>query len=1100
MALKFVCGEKKTGKTAYILNELKKNKNSIIIVPEQTLFLYEKKILNELSEEHSFNIQILSFKKLALKLLHDDEKFNRIKLLDADTKALLIEKILLNNKDKLTVLKNAASNPAFSEKISTQISEFKKYLIGFDKINELADTKDLDKKLKDKLSDIGLIYGEYENKINDVYLDLDDLLVTAANKISKNMIYKNSNIYIDSFTGFTGEELYMIDAFLKSGANVTVALTLLKERSLNNGDIGFTVKKTYDKLKKLAAKNEIPINEIVLDTSFFDSREIEFLAKSFDLYCDSYENTVSDISIIRCRNLKYECENLASKIVEDIKYNNARPAEMAVVVPDIKEYSDYIKENFEKFNISFYSNEKKSVYDMPVAALINNIFNIILSGNRMDVIIAYLKSGYFFKGEEEKIYKFESFIKSTGVRAYQLMKKPFSEIIEDKKAYNFIISDEEVLTDVYNKAIYPVICLKENILSKKTAEDYSYALFEYFNKISLPDTLSEYASEYELIGDITTARQLIQVYNYILESMERTTLVLSDVKVSFDEYKSIIVSALKNKNISSIPVLCDSILLTEPEGFFNDSYKYIYVIGVNDGKIPKVMSTEGIINEEERQLLMSFGIELSMSAEMKITENRFKIFDVLTSPSKKLYLSYPEYSKSGAELEGSYFINEIKEMFLLNEEKENIVYSTKRYLLKDVLSSISQKNIEKNKENIAYLSMEEEYFNLINNTLSKLKDFSFGKVKKLLGSSIRVSTTNMEKYNSCAFSYFIRYVLRAKENEEYSINSAGLGTVMHLILEMFSLKLKKDNMDFSQVDDSYIRKNLDSIIKDASHKVNNGVFNSDIKSEVFKRKIYSTAYKTINLIRQHFIKGSFIATGFEVDFGREESELEGIAFDVGDGRKVILNGVIDRVDKFTKDGCEYIRIVDYKSSQKTLDFYEVVTGLKMQLAVYLMNAMGKESIDKIKPGGMLYLTLKSPVITISSPTEEDTVEAKIKEKLTMKGFYLNTSEIAEAMDEGFKENHKSEIVDLELDKSGIPKNKNTLSLEEFKTLLSYVRTNVEKGGKKIFDGEFSINPVKVNQNTACDYCPYGAVCMFDNENSEMKNITKIPRDEIFTGS
>ena len=73
MALHFITGEKKSGKTSFIINELKKNKDSYIIVPEQTLFLYEKKILNELLEEHSFNVKILSFKKLSLKLLHNDD-------------------------------------------------------------------------------------------------------------------------------------------------------------------------------------------------------------------------------------------------------------------------------------------------------------------------------------------------------------------------------------------------------------------------------------------------------------------------------------------------------------------------------------------------------------------------------------------------------------------------------------------------------------------------------------------------------------------------------------------------------------------------------------------------------------------------------------------------------------------------------------------------------------------------------------------------------------------------------------------------------------------------------------------------------------------
>lgn len=1105
MSLKFILGEKKSGKTSYILEELKKNKDSFIIVPEQTLFLYEKTILEKLGEEHSFNTNIFSFKKLAEKLLSSDECYNRIKLLDNDTKSLVIEKILLSNKDKLVSFKNAVSSPGFSEKLSSQIGEFKKYLIDKETILKISKSDDINKNLKDKLKDLSFVYNEYEEKIKDIYLDFDDLIKTASDKVISEKLFLNTNIYIDSFTGFTGEELYMIKAFLHNKANVFISLSHIEGRCDNFGDLNYTVKNTKNKLIKIADSMGEQWDEIVLKDCFIKNPSIKFLSDNYTLNSnEKYQGDCENIKIIKCRNIKYECENLASMIVSHIIKSNASLNDMAVIVPDIKEYVPYLNDALSTFDISCYSNEKTSVYDMPVAMLLNNVFNIILSSNRMDVIMGYLKSGYFFKDNPDKIYKFEEFVRKTGIRAFHLLKKPFLEIIEEKKAYNFKICNEEDLIDVYNRAIYPLVKLKEKVAQKESAKDYSVLIYDFFKEINLDKTLLNYGKEYEEKGDIIKGRQLIQVYNYILESMERTTLVLSDTSVSFLEYKNIIIASLKNKNIAMIPILNESVYVTEPSNFFNDSYKYIYILGANEGKLPSLSFGEGIINEEERGVLLNLGIELFLNSELRMMENKLKVYDILTSPDEFLFISYSMYSKGGTEQLVSEFVLEISDLFSIDEEKENIFYLGKRELLKETLSSFSGKKILDNKKDVAYLLNHEEYSELIKESIEKLKNPDFNDIKvksssmkKLIGDSLRVSTTNMEKYNSCGFSYFIRYVLRAKENEEFSINSANLGSVLHLILEQFSSELKKDNKDFKDIDDNYIKEKLKKVIENSIKEIQNGVFASDVRGEVFKRKLWSTAYKTICLIRKHFINGSFKTVGFEVGFGKDGSEMDGIVFDVGDGRKVVLNGVIDRVDKFEKDGSEYIRIVDYKSSEKTLDFYEVVMGLKMQLAIYLMTVLGKDKIDKIKPGGMLYLSLKSPMISVSSPTEEDMVEAKIRQKLTMKGFYLNTNEIAEAMDKELKDNKKSEIVDLEIDSMGIPKNKNTLSIAEFETLLGIVRKNIETQGKNIFDGKFPIKPIKDKNITSCDYCPYSSVCMFDNENSQVVNIKKMSRDELF---
>ena len=1104
MPLNLIVGGKSSGKTKCISEQLKLNKNSTLIVPEQTVFLYEKAILNELSEEGIFTTRILSFKKLARELLKNDKNFNRVKLLDKDTKALLTEKIILSGKDNLVAFKNAAGNPDFAEKISTQITEFKKYLIKGETLKNISADSSLSASLKDKLCDLAYIYEEFEKKIKDIYCNLDDLIVTAADKIEEEKLYDGRNVYIDAFTGFTGEELYMIKALLKSGANVTITLTFIED-ACDFGDFGYTLKRTYDKLKELCREINVPFEPVLLKSSYFNKPEFKFIADN--ILRDEpkeYGEKTDCIKIVKCKGIKNECDVLASEIVSDIKEKNAKPGEMAIVVSDMAEYGDYIKLALDSFNLSAYSNEKKSVYDMPVAALLSGVFNLVLSGNRLDVIYGYLKSGYFMLDAPEKIYKFEDFIRKTGVRAYQLLSKDIEEIISEKEAYNFKIHGKEDIIEVYRRVILPVVKLKKKIASLKTASEYSLALYDFLNELEIDKALFVLSGRYEANGDIASAKQLIQVYNYILESMERTTLVLSDMPVSFAEYKNIIITGLKNKNIASIPILNDSIYITEPVSFFNDSYKYIYIMGANEGKLPLTDMSEGIINESERELLKELGIELSMSAQLKMMENTLKLYDIITSPSEKLYISYPGYSRSASELLPSVIIKSISEVSKVEAENGVIKFKPKRKLLKDTLSAVSQKAVKGREREIAYLSLSDEYQPVVKNGIENMGIIeplevrvSKANMKKLLKDSLRVSTTNMEKYNSCAFAYFLNYILKVREKEEFTINSANLGSVVHLILEKFSRILKNDGETFKTIDDAYIKAKLPPVIDKAIAETQNGVFSSDIKSAVFKKKILAVSLKTINLLRVHFKKGRFETDGFEVSFGKEGSDLEGIVFDVGENRKVILNGVIDRVDKFKDGDEEYIRIVDYKSSEKTLEFYEVTEGFKMQLAVYLLTVIGKEKIDKIKPGGMLYLALTGPIVKLDSPEKTGEVNDKLNETLCMKGFYLNTQDMAEAMDKDFKTMQTSDIVDLVLDSNGVPKDKNTLSIPEFEQLLTIVKENIEGTGKNIFDGVFDINPVKFDRYTSCSYCPYLGVCMFDTENSELRTVKKSKRDEIF---
>ena len=204
---------------------------------------------------------------------------------------------------------------------------------------------------------------------------------------------------------------------------------------------------------------------------------------------------------------------------------------------------------------------------------------------------------------------------------------------------------------------------------------------------------------------------------------------------------------------------------------------------------------------------------------------------------------------------------------------------------------------------------------------------------------------------------------------------------------------------------------------------------------------------------------------------------------------------INRVDSFSKNGADYIRIVDYKSTMKTLDLYEIYYGLNIQLITYLMVMLKSDINKKLLPGGVMYLSLENPIISVKDPEQSDFVEAEIRKKLVMKGLFLNDTEIMAAMDRELLINRKSDIIEVELDKNDYISSKNVLSLAEFDDVFYKLKSNIKETAEKIYGGEFKIRPVSVGGKSKCDYCPYSPVCCFDNT-FEYEEIKKEPFEKM----
>src|SRR5699024_11699995 len=84
---------------------------------------------------------------------------------------------------------------------------------------------------------------------------------------------------------------------------------------------------------------------------------------------------------------------------------------------------------------------------------------------------------------------------------------------------------------------------------------------------------------------------------------------------------------------------------------------------IKDGWVPVSPDGSGIMFDMERELLAGQGMELAPSARENSYIQRFYLYQNLTKPSDRLYLSWCESSGDGTAMRPSYLVSVIQKLF-----------------------------------------------------------------------------------------------------------------------------------------------------------------------------------------------------------------------------------------------------------------------------------------------------------------------------------------------------------------------------------------------------------------------------------------------------
>ena len=298
MSLQFIMGRAGTGKTSWIMNEIKSKlienpgRNPIIyLVPDQMTFLSEYKIASDEELQGMISAQVFSFTRLAWRVLQETGGMSRTHLTSTGIN-MMITKIIEEKKDELKLFQRSASKTGFVSSMEEMLIEFKRFCISPEQLKETIHekiTQEDEHSFKDKLHDLEIIYSEFERALFGKYIDSEDYLTLLAEKISDSSYLKEAEIYIDGFFSLTPQELLVVQELLQNCKKVTISLTL--DQSFRQGPphefylFGMSAR-LYHTIYQLAIQSQIEINEDIILKEvwrFQDNTSLAHLENNFNI-------------------------------------------------------------------------------------------------------------------------------------------------------------------------------------------------------------------------------------------------------------------------------------------------------------------------------------------------------------------------------------------------------------------------------------------------------------------------------------------------------------------------------------------------------------------------------------------------------------------------------------------------------------------------------------------------------------------------------------------------------------------------------------------------------------------------------------------------
>lgn len=1021
------------------IKELRKTGKVIVLCPDRMALQVENQIFDTLNVTSIFDCDVYTLTRLTQKVLNN--LGNTKKILTKQLAVTIIKKILLEN--KFNSFKNVVNYNGFALKLFEIISMFKSSKVTPSML--LLNTKN--EILKEKLTDLNIVYEKYEEFLQNDYTDSFNKLDLFVNSVTNEFV--DTHIVFVGFNDFTRQMLNIINMFLTKSKSVTIGTSSSYGfKNLNNANL--FVNNVFYSLIELCKTNGHIYHIENVESSFTPVKN-HLINNLYSYGGEKFEGQNNELKIVSFANESTELDF----VLKDIKYKlinkNLRYDNFAIICPNLKNRALELKTKFEEFNIPYFLDVSGNLTETTLCKYINSIFECVLYGFKKDDFLNVLKNIYSNLDVTE-ISKFEIYLKENGI-----------ERINKNDVSNF----ENI------KLIYEHI-LNLNIENKLSVSEYISLINDLFTSLNIEQKTTNIINGYENASKIDLSKNYKIAYEKIVLALQEIENLLNSYETSFINFYKIIKVYFENVTITIPPLIGDVVMVYDANNSFIDNNDYVYMISCVEGIVPQITNDVSLVSDKEINLFNN-DLKLSPTVEQINKRAKFKIFENVFKYNKQLTITYFNKSSSGNYIVSSFvaslvklldleIINgdkyisnynyfkdaENKHIFEFNNVNESSAYGNFINLTKTFDSNFGKSNFNK-----YYFSLLSALPNInLRQTILDNNNFN-NQVENLTTTDIyfpnkNTSVSQIETYYSCPYKHFIRYGLNLTEVKNGLLMPNDIGSIIHDFNSEIIVNLK------NELTDDQIYKLTNETLKNIIDKKYSHFLKNNKNKNIIKN-LYSECYRIASAIYKQQQDSKYKNVYNEKRF----NNLEELSVTV-DGFKIYVKGFIDRIDFYN----DKFIVMDYKTGKDVFNFTDLVAGKKIQLLIY------------VKAVNSMYN--KIPVCTCYMPIKNEFNKNEIN-PYKFKGLFVNSLNELQNIDKNVLVPQLSNVgikikKDGDFDEHSKPF---CISEEQMLKLADFAFDLLKQAVEQILKGNIQPTPLLIGKKSACESCSYKGICNFN---------------------
>ncbi|HEX7056934.1 MAG TPA: helicase-exonuclease AddAB subunit AddB [Bacilli bacterium] len=1164
MPIQFIVGRSGSGKTAACLAAIQNKLTAepfgsplIMLVPEQATFQTEVKLATTPGVQGVIRAQVLSFRRLAHRVLQETGGLAGVPISETGKKMLLY-RILRQSAGQLRIYRNAERAPGLIDRFLDMFNELKRYLVSAAELRAHAGKyngffAERANMLPDKLHDLALIYEQYEEALAGHYSDGEDLLNKLAANAKASGMLANAEIWIDGFHGFTPQEYAVLRELMQICRDIHLTICADREyaagEQLDELNLFYPGAATMVKLKEMAAELGVRVEKTVCLTEHpsprFAARPVlSHLERHFSRMRAYPEGAKTQgLRLYAAVHRQAEVEGAAREMIRLVRDEGYRFRDMVVMIRDEEHYRHLLENVLTDYGIPYFFDAKKHAAHHPVVEFIRSALEVVTHNWRYEAVFRCVKTdlllplnerhepaeGDRLRALRNRMDRLENVVLAFGVSGAAKWTDPapwnvrMYRSLEDEtpEAENPAALEELIHRDRLRIA-EPLRQFQQAMANAAHVKEMVEAVFALLMTLQVPRKLEVWANRALAAGNPEEARTHTAVWGAIVDTLDQLVETMGDDTISIGMFANVLETGLEAIRLSLVPPSLDQVLIGNADRTRPADVRCCFLLGVSEGVYPAKTAEGGALSETERDWLARTGMKLAPGSTRKLLDEQFVFYTLVTLPSEQLWLSFPLADEEGKALLPAPFMRRVARMFptltlrqLAADPTDEPAERQTDYIVRpgNALTCllVHLRRWKAGEEMPAVWWQVYNWFAENKAWREKLARLTPGLAAanvekplrretalKLYGSPLITTVSRMEQFAACPFAHFAAYGLRLKERKIYRLQAPDVGVLFHGALRKIGVDLLNMGKSWGDLTPADCQAWAAKAVEALAPKLQGEILLSSNRYKYIARKLRDTVGQTAAALSEQARRGEFVPYGFELKFG-PAADVPALSIPLAGGATAEIAGQIDRIDRARLGEQVYYRIIDYKSGKATLDYTEIYHGLALQLLTYLdaIVSYAESSGEYALPAGAFYFHVHNPLINGRIVSAEAAQRERFK-RFKMDGLVLADRDIIRLMDRDLTGH--SAIIPVNILKSGeLGKSSKTFAPEQWRALRRHLHDTFRRIGSEITAGNVDLKVYGTKAEHRCAGCPFKAVCQIDPQTNPdaCRQLRRFSKDEFW---